>query len=316
MLFPGKNQNFDPLIYADTVQRFLKSWQTNLRVWEISVAEPRSIIGDFSGTDELLAMAQAGSLENVGPVRVTRAGRVGPLIELAWARSLHPSLYPLVTAEAPFALDVDRAIMSGVVCGSDRGSRFGIFPLVHLGPEGDQSDQWTLWFSRADQAAQTAGFSSSTAAMIMGAFGELQDNVFRHSGAYASGLIAYAITSQGFELVVSDQGIGVLRSLRTHPDHADVGDAGSALRRALANGESRFGRDSGCGLGIGQIFRALANQDGDLRFRSDDHVLEIQGDSPTLQGQLEIRHKAALPGLTVSVLCRPFGRRPDETQRP
>lgn len=36
----------------------------------------------------------------------------------------------------------------------------------------------------------------------------------------------------------------------------------------------RFGRDSGCGFGMGQMFRALANHDGDLRFRSDDHALE------------------------------------------
>lgn len=278
--------------------------------------EPRSIIGNFVGTDELLAMAQGGCLESFGPVRVARAGRIGPLVELASARRLYPTLYPRITAEAPFAADLERAIMDGTVCGFQRGSRFGVFPLVHLGSEGDQSDQWTLWFSRADQAAQAAGFANRTAAMIMGAFGELQDNVFRHSQAYATGLVAYAITPDGFELVVSDRGVGVLGSLRTHPDHADLDDSGGALRRALANGESRFGRDSGSGLGIGQIFRALANQDGDLRFRSDDHVLEIQGDSPTMQGQLEIRHKAVLPGFTVSVLCRPFGRGPDNAPRP
>lgn len=278
-------------------------------------AEPRNITGNFVGTDELLAMAQAGFLETCGPVRVARAGRIGPLIELASARRLHPALYSRIMADAPFAADLERAITDGTVCGSQRGSRFGVFPLVYLGAGGDQSDQWTLWFSRADQAAQAAGFSNSTAAMIMGAFGELQDNVFRHSQAYATGLVAYAITSDGFELVVSDRGVGVLSSLRTHPDHLDLDNAGSALRRALANGESRFGRDSGSGLGIGQIFRALANQDGDLRFRSDDHVLEIRGDSPTMQGQLEIRHKAVLPGFTVSVLCRPFGRGPDDPRR-
>jgi hypothetical protein len=249
-------------------------------------------------------------------VRVSRAGRIGPLVELASARRVHTGAYSGVISDAPFATALESAIVVGRACGFQQGAGFGIFPLACLGPDGDPTDEWTLWFSRADQAAQAAGFANRTAAEIMGAFGELQDNVFRHSRASATGLVAYAVTVQGFELVVSDRGVGVLESLRSHPDYADLRDAGDALRRALANGETRFGRDSGCGLGIGQIFRALANHDGDLRFRSDDHVLEIEGHSPTLQGQVEIRHKAALPGLTVSVLCRPFGRRPDETQRP
>lgn len=279
------------------------------------MVEPQNIVGDYAGTDELLALAQSGSLGGFRPIRVLRSGRIGPLVELASARRLHPAVYARVTAEAPFAKALERAIGDGAICGLQRSARFGVFPLVHLGPDGDPSDQWTLWFSRADQAARSAGFTNLTAAMIMGAFGELQDNVFRHSQAYSSGVVAFAITRDGFELVVSDRGVGVLGSLRTHPDYADLRDAGDALRHALANGESRFGRDSGCGVGIGQIFRALANQDGDLRFRSDDHVLDIRGDSPTLQGQLEVRHKATLPGFTVSVLCRPFGRCPDQPQR-
>lgn len=279
------------------------------------MVKPKSLVGDFAGTDELLALAQAGSLKGIGPVRVVRAGRIGPLIELASARSVYPESYTGITADAPFATDLERAIMARTACGSQYGSRFGVFPLVDLGADGDPTDEWTLWFSRADQAAQVAGFAPKTAAEIMGAFGELQDNVFRHSRGYATGLVAYAVTPEGFEFVVSDRGIGVLESLRSHPDHADLRDAGAALRRAMANGETRFGRDSGCGLGIGQIFRALANHDGDLRFRSDDHVLEVEGDSPSLQGQVEVRHKAALPGFTVSVLCRPFGRRSNDAQR-
>ncbi len=229
-------------------------------------------------------------------------------MELVSGRRRRPEAYTKVEVQAPFAGALERTLSDGVVLGVEKGARMGVFPLARLGADGDASDEWTLWFSRADQAAQAAGFPNQTAAMILGAFGELQDNVFRHSQAYASGLVAYAIVDGGFELVASDQGVGVLGSLRTHPDYAGVTDAGAALRLALVNGETRFGRESGSGVGIGQIFRALANQDGDLRFRSDDHVLEIRGHSPSLQGELEVRHKASLPGLTVSVLCRPFGR--------
>jgi hypothetical protein len=270
--------------------------------------EARSLVGDFAGTDELLAMAQAGSLKGFGPVAVTRSGRIGPVTELVSARLQYPAVYASVQVEAPFVGAVERAIADQVVCGLDYRARLGVFPLARLGAEGEQSEEWQLWAGRADQAAQSAGFAKTVAGMILGAFGELQDNVFRHSQAYEGAVVAYAIVDGGFELVVSDRGIGVLGSLRTHPDYADVPDAGAALRLALANGETRFGRDSGGGVGIGQIFRALANLDGDLRFRSDDHVLEVRGHSPSLQGHLEVRHKAALPGLTISVLCRPFGR--------
>jgi hypothetical protein len=270
--------------------------------------EARRVVGDFAGTDELLAMGQAGMLSGFGPIAVTRSGRIGPLVELVSARLNNPSAYGAVQVEAPFVAVLERAVADRAISGLSQGARQGVFPLAELGPEGEPSDTWTLWFSRADQAAKTAGFPNKVAAMILGAFGELQDNVFRHSQAYQGALVAYAITDDGFELVVSDRGIGVLGSLRTHPDYIDLPDAGVAMRLALANGESRFGRESGAGVGIGQIFRALANLDGDLRFRSDDHVLEIRGHSPSLQGHIEVRHKAALPGLSVSVLCRPFGR--------
>ncbi len=191
------------------------------------MVEPQNIVGDYAGTDELLALAQSGSLGGFRPIRVLRSGRIGPLVELASARRLHPAVYARVTAEAPFAKALERAIGDGAICGLQRSARFGVFPLVHLGPDGDPSDQWTLWFSRADQAARSAGFTNLTAAMIMGAFGELQDNVFRHSQAYSSGVVAFAITRDGFELVVSDRGVGVLGSLRTHPDYADLRDAGA-----------------------------------------------------------------------------------------
>ena len=275
------------------------------------MAEGHSLVGDFAGTDELLAMGQAGSLAGFGPITVTRSGRIGPIVELAVARLRHPDAYADVLVEAPFAISLGRTLAQGAISGLQQGARLGAFPLAGLGPDGDPSDEWTLWFSRADQAAQAAGFANMTAATILGAFGELQDNVFRHSQAYQGAVIAYAITDEGFELVVSDRGLGVLGSLRSHPDYADLSDAGAALRLALADGESRLGQQAGAGVGISQIFRALANHDGDLRFRSDDHVLEIRGHSPSLQGHVEVRHKAALPGLTVSVLCRPFGRRTD-----
>ena len=265
----------------------------------------QTLVGDFDVADELLFSAVTGDLAGMGPLRVERSGLIGPLVELVRARQRYGDAFATVTLEAPFATSIEAALERDAVSGTDKNARAGVFPLRRLGADGERSDLWQLWASRADQAALSAGFPRRVAAEIVGALGELQDNVFRHSEASTTGLVAFAARQSAFEIVVSDCGIGVLASLRSHPDYEHLGDAGAALSVAVANGESRFGHDSGCGFGMGQMFRALANHDGDLRFRSDDHALEVRGHSPSLQGRVQLRQKAALPGLTVSVLCRP-----------
>jgi hypothetical protein len=262
------------------------------------------LVGDFAGADDLLWAAQTGELARMGPVRVARSGRIGPLVEILVARCEAPDLFATVTLQAPFAIALDDAIGRNQVTGTNFRSRAGAFPLRRYQPEGDGADLWALWASRAEQAAVVAGFPKPLAAAVIGAMGELQDNVFRHSERPDTGLVVYAATDGAFEIVVSDAGIGVLASLRTSPDYVYLQDAGEALKVAVEDGNSRFGRASGNGFGMGQMFRALANHDGELRFRSGDHSLAVRGHSPTLQGCVELGHKAQLIGLTISVLCR------------
>ncbi|MDB5971112.1 MAG: hypothetical protein JWQ90_3562 [Hydrocarboniphaga sp.] len=266
-----------------------------------------SLVGDFAGADDLLWAAQTGELQAVGKVVLSRSGRIGPLVELEMARRAYSSIYSDVVVAPPFAKLIRAAMTAAAISGTHRDARIGVFPLGVLGRDGDTTDQWTLWASRADQAAIYAGFPPKVAAEIVGALGELQDNIFRHSSAYESGLVAFAASRNTFEVVASDAGIGVRASLHQCPEYANVEDAGAALKVAVMDGESRFGRNSGCGFGMGQMFRALANHDGELRFRSGDHALQIYGHSPSLQGRLELLHKASLPGLTISVLCRAPG---------
>ena len=263
------------------------------------------LIGDFNTADDLLYAAAHADLAALGPICVKRSGQIGPLIELVQGRRRHPEAFGKVFLEAPFVAAIEAALDDGVVVGTERNARTGVFPLHQLGADGERSDLWQLWASRADQAGLAAGFPAQIAAEIVGALGELQDNVFRHSKAFSTGLIAFAARQGSLEVVVSDGGQGVLTSLSSHPDYQTLQDAGAALRVAVADGESRFGRNSGCGFGMGQMFRALVSYDGDLRFRSDDHALEIRGHSPSLQGRVQLRQKASLPGLSISVLCRP-----------
>ena len=264
-----------------------------------------TLVGDFDAADELLFAAANSELPDLGLVRVQRSGQIGPLVELVRGRRRYPEAFASVALEAPFVAIIEAALDHDVVTGTAKNAQAGVFPLRRLGADGERSDLWQLWASRADQAVLAAGFPARVAAEIVGALGELQDNVFRHSEASRTGLVAFAARPGSFEVVVSDGGVGVLTSLRSHPDYLGLDDAGMALKVAVADGQSRFGRDSGCGFGMGQMFRALANHDGDLRFRSDDHALEVRGHSPSLQGRIQLRQKAALPGLTVSVLCRP-----------
>lgn len=219
-----------------------------------------------------------------------------------------PIAYAGVVFDAPFASAMEAALCNQTPFGLDMGNRTGAFPLGTLGASGDDTDAWRLWLSRADQAARAVGFPDRTAAEMIGALGELEDNVFRHSEAFETGLVAYAASTHGFEMVVTDAGRGVLASLKANPDYAHLQDSGEALRLSLADGESRLGRDSGSGYGMGQMFRALATNDGDLRFRSGDHALEVRGHSPSLQGEVKLSHVPDAAGLTVSVLCRPAPR--------
>jgi len=266
------------------------------------------IVGDFGAADDLLWQAVEGQLCSIGPIRILRSGRIAPLIEVTMGARTHPDSYSKVSFDAPFARLALAGLEHGTISGAEFGARMGVFPLRRHDPDADDHSAWDLWASRAEQAATSAGLARGHGAAILGALGELQDNVYRHSGRAETGVAAYAATAGAFEFVLADAGIGVLASLRENPDFADLTDAGQALRAAASDGASRLGRASGHGYGIGQVFRALAGLHGELRFRSDDHVLTIIGDSPNLMGQVEIAQKARLSGLIISVRCQAWDR--------
>src|SRR3546814_17157772 len=75
--------------------------------------------------------------------------------------------------------------------------------------------------------------------------GEMQDNVYEHSGAAHTGLVAYAVTDCSFEFVVADRGMGVLETLRQNPDSAHLPDAGAALAEAIKTGLTPYPTSTG-----------------------------------------------------------------------
>ena len=261
----------------------------------------------FDNSDDLLWQAIRGQLTDRGSIRVRRSGRIGPVIELMFARKAIPDEYAKITVEVPFAGLVEDAMNFGRISGGGHNDVAGVFPLGRDGAGAHAEDLWEQWTLHAQNAAVDRGLNRSFMDGLLGAMIELQDNVYQHSEAPGTGLVAYAASPMTFEFVVADAGIGVLKSLAKNPDYAGLTDSGEALKVAASDGVSRYDHSSGHGFGVGQLFKALARDAGELRFRSGDHVMTIRGDRPSLAGKVNIVQKAWLDGLIVSVRCAAKG---------
>jgi hypothetical protein len=158
------------------------------------------------------------------------------------------------------------------------------------------------FYLSAQRAAELSGFPKKLAQGLVGAIGELEDNIHDHRRPRTA-LVAYRSVAAGvFEFVVGDAGVGVLHSLKESGYYPGLTDSGDAMRVALTDGATRHGPQSGHGLGFRPLFTALANRHGSLRFRSGDHVLLISGKNPSL-ARAVIAQRAASPGFVVSVTC-------------
>lgn len=268
--------------------------------------EQRRVSATFEAADDLLWQAGAGRLPQLTPLTLERSGLIGPLVEFAIARLAARDAYRGVTIEPPIFHQIERGLAEGAISGAGAHDRAGVFPLSRYElSAGVDNTLWDQWTKHAENAALAAGLPRALVTGLIGALGELQDNVFEHSGRPATGLLAYGAGNGAFEFVVADAGRGVLASLRENPEFAHLSDSGAALRLAASDGASRYARSTGHGYGIGQLFRALAHDAAELRFRSGDHALRLWGDAPSLTGQVELAQKAWLDGLVVSVRCAP-----------
>jgi anti-sigma regulatory factor (Ser/Thr protein kinase) len=204
--------------------------------------------------------------------------------------------------------------LSALVATLTRNSKFETDGIAQVGfmrtlraplDQNDENNQrWVLFRRKAQEAAEYAGLIRRTALGLAGALGELEDNIHRHSELPSSGLVGFRAIPGEFEFIVVDSGIGVLASLKQCPDYELIADAGTALRLALADGTSRFGRNTGNGFGFQGLFTGLANLQGFLRFRSGDHALTIDGRSPNLVSA-KLAQRASFSGFSIFVSCRP-----------
>ena len=165
------------------------------------------------------------------------------------------------------------------------------------------TNRLTGFLMKAKRAGRdVSGLSATVAGQLVAAMEELENNIHEHADAPETGILAYKAEPGAFEFVVADRGIGIGRSLRRCAAYAALQDEGRALEAALTDGVSRHGPGSNHGHGFRPIFTGLMNLHGELRFRSGDHAITMNGTSPT-SATSKITQKARIDGFFGSVRC-------------
>ena len=170
----------------------------------------------------------------------------------------------------------------------------------------EESETWRIestgFLMKVQRAARgISKLSGSVPGQMAAAIQELEGNIQEHSGAASTGVLVFRATTNVFEFVVADRGIGILASLRSSPTYHGLCDYGSALELALTDGASRF-CDPRRGHGFRPLFQGLTDLNGYLRFRTGDGAIVMDGTAPTL-AVAQISQKPSLKGFFASVRC-------------
>jgi hypothetical protein len=166
----------------------------------------------------------------------------------------------------------------------------------------DPPKPWELFTIRFSRSTQAAGFDATVANGLMGALCEMTRNALEHAESKSPTLVGYHSEGGMALFSVVDLGRGVLSSLQSCGDYSYLTQHDEAIQTAIQEGTSRHGTRNG-GLGFRQVFRALAEFNGHLRFRSGDSCLQILG-SNCGPNHGETHGVPLLPGFQVSVCCR------------
>ena len=126
-------------------------------------------------------------------------------------------------------------------------------------------------------------------------------NAVQHSASTAEILAGYAVQTNVAQFVVADLGRGVLASLQQAEKYKFLNTHSDAIRLALHDGVTCDPVGRG-GNGFRDIFKALAEQWGYLRFCSGEGCLVMDGAgvSPDSGRQYAVPLR---PGFQVSVTC-------------
>ncbi len=149
------------------------------------------------------------------------------------------------------------------------------------------------------------GLAPGPAHAIVGALAEMSSNTDEHAGASATSLACFYVSGETWGFGVGDLGRGVRRSLADNPKFGEVRSDLDALQLAVTEGVSRTD-EPGRGRGYSSMFKALADRQCRLRFRTGRAIGAWSGASPTAQRLALTASRVDRPGLWVSVEA-PFG---------
>ena len=256
----------------------------------------------FSDVDGLAFAAARGKFDETKLTATYVPQQLGPLLELrhfsAGSRMPRPGAWLALNGAASMMAALDQDRESWI---APQYHHAGFIRTVLHGPDGDS--RLTGFLMKAKRAGQNvSGLSTAVSGQLVAAMQELENNIHEHSDAAETGILAYRGEPGVFEFVVADRGVGILRSLSRCAAYAALPDEGKALEAALTDGVSRQGPDSNHGHGFRPIFTGLMNLHGELRFRSGDHAVTMNGTSPTLATS-RITQKAPIDGFFASVRC-------------
>jgi hypothetical protein len=256
------------------------------------------------GFDQLDEIAYAASFlpPATSLPEVILPSNLGPLVELYWLFGAGLKVPNPDTLNKSRRLGLVKAIISGKKTARFQTTTSRAEFMRCYWRRDEQTDDWHFFCRSMQAAAVSIGFPRQNAEELVAAVRELVANIYDHSGAPQTGVVGFAAVNNEFEFVVADKGIGVLESLRSSSEFNSLRDVGEAIETALTEGTSRYGKASGHGNGFRDLFRGLGNLSSNLRFRSGDHALTINGISPGLS-MGRISQKTELPGFVVSVVC-------------
>ncbi len=260
----------------------------------------------FRHLDDLLEASVRKGLDCSPYLASVMTRRIGPLVELLIYDRSKPVGFNALSATSELVA-LRGALKPGSSAGGTHGTNethqgFG-FVLTRRDPSAEDETQWASFCLKAQMSAERAGINKQTARGLVGVLRELEGNVHEHSRRSHDGIVGYMCSQGEFEFVIADSGIGTLNSLRENPKYAQLTDAGQALELTLTDGVSKFPDSAGRGYGFRELFIGIANLNGELRFRSGDHALTIDGTGPWLPKRLF--QKPELQGFVASIVCRP-----------
>lgn len=248
---------------------------------------------DFREADRATLRCLVGTND----VRVDGANfELGPLIELLTfgRRSLQTSVRLIVDdSQTSFSMAL-RRLPAGPPWAWAISDGVGILRLPHSpGTEYDEDVKHAFLLELRKRLGDE-NVAVPSAQAIVGATGEMVDNIWQHAGPGQDAIAAFQIQAKSLWISIGDCGRGMLA---TYEMHEDVKTARDALRVAVREHRSST-RQSGRGQGFRKLLAVLGSMDASLRVRTGDASLETEG--LALGGKWTFREQVPLVGCVVS----------------